>query len=249
MISFTGSPPIGWKLKKICGKKKICLELGGNAGVILDKDTDIDSAMDSCTTGAFAYAGQVCIHTQRFYVHEKIYTDFLNKFVKYSKKIKNGDPLDENIFLNPMITKQEAIRAENWIQEAVKDGAKIICGGNRDGNMLDATILTDTTPEMKVESKEVFAPVVTLTKFEDFTNAVKMLDNSVYGLQAGIFSNNMKNIMYAYENLEVGGIIINKTPTWRVDQMPYGGIKNSGFGREGVKYSIQEMTEMKLLVM
>ncbi len=249
MITFTGSPPIGWKLKKICGKKKICLELGGNAGLIIDKTCNIKDAVEKSIVGGFAYAGQVCIHTQRIYVHHNIYDDFVTKFVEKAKKIKSGHPLDENVFLNSMITEKEAVRAENWLNEAVNSGAKILCGGKRNGINFQATILSSTKAEMKVECKEIFAPIVTIKKFNEFKNAVEMANNTDYGLQAGVFSNDMKNILYAFENLEVGGVIVNNTPTFRVDQMPYGGIKNSGFGREGVKYSIEEMTEMKLMVL
>lgn len=248
MISFTGSPPIGWKLKEICGKKKICLELGGNAGLILDKDCDIEDAISKAIMGGFAYAGQVCIHTQRIYVHEKIYVGFVSKFIEKVKALKSGNPLNENVFLNSMITEEDAIRAERWVNEAVDAGAKILCGGKRKDSNFQATVLTDTTPEMKVEAKEVFAPVVTVNSFNDFKDAVGMVNNSIYGLQAGVFTNSMKNIFYAFDNIEVGGVIINNVPTFRVDQMPYGGIKNSGFGREGVKYTIEEMTEIKLLV-
>jgi glyceraldehyde-3-phosphate dehydrogenase (NADP+) len=248
MISFTGSPPVGWKLKDQCGKKRICLELGGNAGVIIDEDADIQDAVEKSIIGGFAYAGQVCIHTQRFFIHESIFEEFKDKFVEKTKEIKLGYPLDEEAFLNCMISEQETIRAENWIKEAIEQGAKILCGGKRDGTKLEATILTKTNPEMKVEKNEVFAPVVTLTPFEKFEKAVEMVNNSVYGLQAGVFSNNLKHIKHAFKELEVGGVIINNTPTFRVDQMPYGGVKNSGFGREGVRYSIEEMTELKLLV-
>ncbi len=249
MISFTGSPPIGWRLKEICGKKRICLELGGNAGLIIDKDCDIEDAISKAIIGGFAYAGQVCIHTQRIYVHEKIYVNFVSKFIEKVKVIKSGNPLDENVFLNPMITEEEAIRTEKWVNEAIDAGAKILCGGKRKDSNFQATVLTDTTPEMKVEAKEVFAPVVTINSFNAFEDAVAMVNNSIYGLQAGVFTNSMKNIFYAFDNLDVGGVIINNVPTFRVDQMPYGGIKNSGFGREGVKYTIEEMTEMKLMVL
>jgi len=248
MISFTGSPPVGWKLKEHCGKKKICLELGGNAGVIIDEDADLDDALEKSIIGGFAYAGQVCIHTQRFFVHESIFEEFKNTFVEKTKKIKFGHPLDEQSFLNCMISEQEAIRAEDWINEAVEYGAEILCGGKREGTKLEATILTKTTPKMKVEKNEVFAPIVTLTPFKEFERAVEMVNNSIYGLQAGVFTNNLKHIKYAFKELEVGGVIINNTPTFRVDRMPYGGVKNSGFGREGVRYSIEEMTELKLLV-
>ena len=248
MISFTGSPAVGWKLKDQCGKKKICLELGGNAGVIIDEDADIQDAVEKSIIGGFAYAGQVCIHTQRFFIHDSIFEEFKNKFIEKTKTIALGHPLDEKAFLNCMISEQEAIRAENWVQEALTQGTEILCGGKRDGTKLEATILTNTKPEMKVEKNEIFAPVVTLTPYNKFEDAVNMVNNSAYGLQGGVFTNNLKHVKYAFNELEVGGVLINNTPTFRVDQMPYGGVKNSGFGREGVRYSIEEMTELKLLV-
>ncbi len=248
MISFTGSPNVGWKLKNQCGKKRICLELGGNSGLIIDEDANLPDALDKSIIGGFAYAGQVCIHTQRFFIHDSIFEEFKTKFVEKTKRIKLGHPLDEEAFLNCMISEQEAIRAENWIQEAVEQGAEILCGGKREGTKLEATILTNTKPDMKVEKNEVFAPVVTLTPYKDFEQAVEMVNNSVYGLQAGVFTNNLMHIKHAFKELQVGGVIINNTPTFRVDQMPYGGVKNSGFGREGVRYSIEKMTELKLLV-
>lgn len=248
MISFTGSPPVGWKLKDQCRKKRICLELGGNSGLIIDKDADLADALEKSIIGGFAYAGQVCIHTQRIFIHDSIFEEFKKKFVEKTKNIKLGHPLDEEAFLNCMISEQEAIRAENWINEAVEQGAEILCGGKREGTKLEATILTETSPNMKVEKNEVFAPVVTIAPFKDFEQAVEIVNNSVYGLQAGVFTNNLKHIKYAFKELQVGGVIINNTPTFRVDQMPYGGVKKSGFGREGVRYSIEEMTELKLLV-
>jgi len=248
MISFTGSPNVGWKLKDQCRKKRICLELGGNSGLIIDEDTNLDDAVEKSIIGGFAYAGQVCIHTQRFFIHDSIFEEFKTKFVEKTKRIKLGHPLDEEAFLNCMISEQVAIRAENWIQEAVEQGAEILCGGKREVTKLEATILTKTSPNMKVEKNEVFAPVVTLTPFKDFEQAVEMVNNSVYGLQAGVFTNSLKHIKYAFKELQVGGVIINNTPTFRVDRMPYGGVKNSGFGREGIRYSIEEMTELKLLV-
>jgi len=248
MISFTGSPPVGWKLKDQCGKKRICLELGGNSGLIIDEYADLNDALEKSIIGGFAYAGQVCIHTQRILVYDSIFEEFKKKFVEKTKNIKLGHPLNEKAFLNCMISEQEAIRAENWIKEAVEQGAEILCGCKREGTKLEATILTKTKPDMKVEKNEVFAPVVTLTPFMEFERAVEMVNDSEYGLQAGVFTNNLMHIKYAFKELEVGGVIINNTPTFRVDQMPYGGVKNSGFGREGVRYSIEKMTELKLLV-
>jgi glyceraldehyde-3-phosphate dehydrogenase (NADP+) len=248
MVSFTGSPPVGWRLKEICGKKKICLELGGNAGMIVDKDCNLKYAVDRSIVGAFSYAGQVCIHTQRIYVHKDIYQKFVEDFVQRVKGIKSGHPLDEDAFLNSMITEEEAIRAENWVKEALASGTKILCGGTRSRSMFSPTVLVNTSPDMKVEKNEVFAPIVTIKPFSNFEDAVRMVDDSVYGLQAGIFSRNIEHIMYAFENLEVGGVIVNDIPAFRVDQMPYGGVKNSGFGREGVRYAMREMAEMRLMV-
>ncbi len=248
MISFTGSPAVGWKLKDQCGKKRISLELGGNAGLIIDEDADIEKAVEKSIIGSFAYAGQVCIHTQRIFIHSSQFDDYSTALVEKAQALEIGHPLDEKAFLNCMISEQEAIRAEHWINEAVKEGAELLCGGKRNGSKLDATILINTTPEMKVTKNEVFAPVVTLTPFEHFEDAVAMVNESEFGLQAGIFTNNLAHVKYAFNEIETGGVIINDTPTFRVDQMPYGGVKNSGFGREGVHYSIEEMTELKLLV-
>ncbi len=248
MLSFTGSANVGWMLKQKAGKKKIVLELGGNAGVIVDKTADVEHAVARCVLGGFGYAGQVCIKVQRIVVHESVYADFENEFVEAASKIVVGDPLDEKTIVGPMISENEAKRVELWVNEAVTHGAKVLTGGSRNGIFYRPTVLTNVKPEMKVCSEEIFGPVVTLEKDSTIKEAVEKINNSKYGLQAGIFSNDFRNIQYAYQHLNIGGLIVNDYPTFRVDSMPYGGVKDSGFGREGIKYAIQEMTEPKLLV-
>ena len=249
LISFTGSPAVGWRIKEKAGKKKVVLELGGNAGVIVDKDAALDFALKRIVQGSYGNAGQSCIAVQRIYVHDELYTIFMERLLEATKSVVVGDPMDEATLVGPMIDEEAAQKAEGWVKEAVAAGARLMCGGRRDGAVLDPTVLTDVKPDMKVSCEEIFAPVVTVEPFNSFEHAVAMVNNSAYGLQAGVFSNNFKNIMYAYQELEVGGVVINDSPTYRIDHMPYGGVKNSGFGREGVRYAIEEMTEMKLMAM
>jgi acyl-CoA reductase-like NAD-dependent aldehyde dehydrogenase len=248
MISFTGSAEVGWKLKNLVGRKAIALELGGNAPVIVDETANIEKSVAQNLIGTFAYSGQICISVQRIYVHEKIFDDWTGKFVEGAKKLKKGNPLNETTALSVMIDEKAARRARNWIEEAVKGGAKVLCGGERAGAMLDATILTKTNPEMHVVAEEIFAPVAVVEKFSDFAEAVEMANHSKYGLQAGVFTQNLSNMQYAAENIETGGVIINEAPIFRVDNMPYGGVKQSGFGREGVRYAMEEMSETRLIV-
>lgn len=248
MLSFTGSPAVGWKMKANAGKKKVALELGGNAGVIITESSDIDLAVKKCLIGGFAYSGQVCIHVQRIYVQDSIFDSFINKFIEGTKKLNFGAPDDTNTDISAMIDEENAIRVEHWVNEAVTDGAKILFGGKRNGAYFEPTIITNTKQQMKVCALEVFGPVVTIEKFSEYNEAVSNINDSEYGLQAGVFTNNIKELNQVLNELEVGGVIINDVPTFRVDHMPYGGIKNSGFGREGVKYSIFEMLEPKLLV-
>lgn len=248
MISFTGSAEVGWKLKNQSGKKAIALELGGNAPVIIDKSAEFEKSLDRTTFGAFSYAGQICISVQRVFVHEKIFDEWTEKFIEKARNLKTGNPLDESTELSVMIDEAAAKKAESRINEAVNGDAKLLCGGNRNGAMLDATILTDTNPEMRVVAEEVFAPVAVVEKFSDFAEAVDLSNNSKYGLQAGVFTNNLANVNYAAENLEYGGVMINDVPTFRVDNMPYGGVKDSGFGREGVRCAMEEMSEIRLVV-
>jgi acyl-CoA reductase-like NAD-dependent aldehyde dehydrogenase len=249
LLSFTGSPAVGWKLKALSGKKKVVLELGGNAGVVVDQDADVEYAVERCAVGGFSYAGQSCISVQRIFVHEKIAKSFTELFVSRVKHLKLGDPLDETVDVGPMISEESAIRVERWIAEAEENGAKILAGGKRNRSMLEPTVITNVVPSMKVSCQEVFAPIVTLTPFSDFKEVLHFINDSQYGLQAGIFSNNFSNIMLAYQELEVGGVIVGDVPTWRIDPMPYGGVKDSGLGREGVRYAMQEMMEGKLLVL
>ncbi len=249
LISFTGSPAVGWKMKREAGRKKVLLELGGNAGVIVSDSADLDNAVKRCLIGGFAYSGQVCIHAQRIYVHKNIFDEFSEKFVQAAKNLRVGDPQNPDTEISAMIDEANAIRVQQWVDDAVKDGAKILCGGKRNGTYYEPTVLTQTHNEMKVCSLEVFGPVVTLEPFDNFDQAVKFVNDSQYGLQAGIFTDSYDEISFAFNKIETGGVIINDVPTFRVDNMPYGGIKNSGFGREGVKYSIFEMMEPKLLVL
>jgi glyceraldehyde-3-phosphate dehydrogenase (NADP+) len=245
-ISFTGSSEIGWAIKKKAVKQKVTLELGGNAGVIVDENSNLEFAIPRLAAGSFAHAGQICIAVQRIFVHKNIYDEFEKRFIEETSKVKYGDPFDEDVIVGPMITDADAKRVEDWVDEAVKAGAKILIGGKREGSFYQPTILTNTAPEMKVNSMELFAPVVTLEKIDSFEEGIRQINNSVYGLQAGVFTSNLQNALAAYEKIEAGGVIINDYPTFRVDNMPYGGVKESGFGREGIRYAIEEMTELKL---
>jgi len=248
MISFTGSADVGWKLKEHAGRKAVALELGGAAPVIVDRSADFEKSLSRCLIGAFAYSGQVCISVQRIYVESKIFSDWISVFTTRAEALRRGDPANESTQISVMIDESAAMRTEKWVAEAIDGGAKILTGGRREGAFYEPTVLTDTDPEMKVVSEEVFAPVVTVEIFDDFEAAVEMANHSKYGLQAGVFSNNAANIEYAAENLEYGGVIINEAPIFRVDNMPYGGVKESGFGREGVRYAMEEMTEQRLIV-
>ncbi|MDD5360519.1 MAG: aldehyde dehydrogenase family protein [Ignavibacteria bacterium] len=249
MVSFTGSPLVGWDIKKKLSKQKISLELGGNAGVIVDKSADVKTAAGKIVTGAFYSAGQSCISVQRVFVHNNIYKEFEKLIIEETKKAIFGDPDDENCLAGPMINETEAIRAERWINEALESGGKLLAGGGRKKAVLEPTVISNAPASCNVNSKEVFAPVLTLQTFDDFSKAVSEVDNSDFGLQAGVFTNNLKNAMYAFENIEAGGIVINDVSAFRVDSMPYGGMKHSGTGKEGVKYAIEEMTERKILIL
>jgi glyceraldehyde-3-phosphate dehydrogenase (NADP+) len=249
MISFTGSAPVGWLIKKNAGKKKVVLELGGNAGVIVHSDADLAYAADRCVAGGFAYAGQTCISVQRILVERSVFGKFTDLLLEGVKKLKTGDPLQESTDLGPLIRESDAVRAAEWVQEAIRAGARLLTGGQRRGSVMEPTVLTGTRPDMKVNCQEIFAPVVTVEAYDDFHQAVRQINNSPYGLQAGIFVRDAKLLFNAYEELEVGGVMAGDIPTFRIDHMPYGGIKDSGLGREGLRYAIEEMTEPKLLVM
>ena len=249
LISFTGSGDVGWGIKKKTDRQKVSLELGGNAGVIVNNDADIESAAAKITIGGFSQAGQSCISVQRVYVHKDIYDTFRGKIVESAKNIEYGDPYNENTITGPMITEDEAIRAENWVNEAKNAGAKILCGGKRSGAVLEPTVIENAPDTANVKCAEVFAPVITIEAVNSIEEAVEKVNDSRFGLQAGLFTNDMKAIMYAYNNIHTGGVIINEASAYRMDAMPYGGVKDSGNTREGVRYAIHEMTEEKILVM
>lgn len=249
VLTFTGSAEVGWALKRKAGKKRVVLELGGNASVAVCEDADLDFAAQRSAAGGFAFAGQACISVQRIYVHRQVFDAFAEKFLTLVKQLQVGDPLDEATDVGPMISPQDAERAARWVQEAVAGGARLLAGGERDGALFQPTVLTGTNPGMKVCCQEVFAPVVTLEPFEDLPEAVRRMNDSAYGLQAGVFTRDIQAIFQAFDELDVGGLIVNDAPTYRADSMPYGGMKDSGMGREGVRYAIEEMTERKLLVL
>jgi glyceraldehyde-3-phosphate dehydrogenase (NADP+) len=249
LLTFTGSSAVGWDMKARAGKKRVILELGGNAGVIVDESADLEFAARRIAAGGFAFAGQSCISVQRVYVHAKVFDAFSQRLVKLVEALKVGDPMDPETDLGPMIDEGEAERIDEWVGEAVAKGAKVLTGGRRLGGPLYApTVLTNVAPEARVCAQEVFAPLVGLFKVSDFDEAVTEVNRSTYGLQAGVFTANLEHTMRAFDALEVGGVMVNDVPTWRIDHMPYGGVKDSGLGREGPKYTIEEMTEPKLLV-
>ncbi|KAF0199384.1 MAG: glyceraldehyde-3-phosphate dehydrogenase (NADP) [Bacteroidetes bacterium] len=248
VLSFTGSPDVGWRMKADAGKKKVVLELGGNAGVIVTQSAPVELALKKCLVGAFSYSGQVCIHTQRIYVHRDLYTEFSSRFSAMASQLIMGDPSLPETEFSAMIDESNAFRVESWVQQALKDGARLLCGGSRAGTLVAPTVLTNTNASMLVCSEEVFGPVVTLEPYENFEDAIRMMNDTRFGLQAGVFTNNLAEMDKAFTNLEVGGVIINDVPTFRVDHMPYGGIKDSGLGREGVKYAIMDMMEPRILV-
>ena len=247
LLSFTGSPAVGWSLKAAAGKKRVVLELGGNAGVILDGSADLETAIPKLVSGSFANAGQSCIAVQRIFVHESIYDSFLERFLAASREIRVGDPEDDRTVVGPMISEDAAAKVQEWVEEAVRSGGQLLLGGTRRGAVMVPTVLAGVNPSLPVCSQEVFAPVVVVEKFTDFNDAVIRVNSSDFGLQAAVFSNDLAHVVFAYDNLEVGGVIVNEASTYRMDHMPYGGVKDSGFGREGVRYAIEEMTEMKLL--
>ena len=249
MISFTGSAAVGWMLKGKAGQKKVTLELGGNAGVIVHRDADLNLAAGEAVAGGFANAGQNCISVQRLLVQRDVFEEFTDLFVNKVKALKVGDPRDADTDIGPMIALRDAERAEDWVKEAQKAGASVLYGGRREGTMFPPTVMTETAPEMKVNCEEVFAPVVTVSRYDDWDDAVALINDTPYGLQAGVFTRDVKRIMDAWERIDVGGLQVNSASTFRVDHMPYGGIKASGYGREGVKYALEEMTELRLMVL
>ncbi len=248
LLSFTGSPGVGWDMKNRAGKKKVVLELGGNAGVIVDRNSDVRLAAQRCRVGAFAYAGQVCISVQRIYVHQERMDEFIEILLDEIGNMHVGDPLDEKTDLGPMIDDKAAARTEEWIESAKSQGAKVLCGGKADGRFFQPTVITNAPPDSFVCSREAFAPLVNVFPFSDFSDALTNINDSAFGLQAGVFTHSLEHALQAFESIEAGGVIINDVPTYRIDHMPYGGVKDSGLSREGLRYAIEDMTEPRLAV-
>lgn len=248
MITFTGSPAVGIGIRNKAGLKRVTLELGSNAAVIVDKDVNIEKIISRCVMGAFSNQGQVCISLQRVYVHEEVYDQFVEKFVEAAKQLKVGDPLDPETDVSALISPSDVQRSLEWIEEAKQRGANVAIGGKAEGNILHPTVILEASPQLKVSCQEVFAPIVLINKIQSIEEAIELVNDSRYGLQAGIYTENVHTALDAAENLHVGGVMINDIPTFRVDHMPYGGVKESGTGREGIKYAVEEMTEMKLVI-
>lgn len=247
-ISFTGSPPVGEAILRKAGLKKVTMELGNNSGTIIEPDADLDAAIPRCAVSAFANSGQVCISLQRLYIHKSIAKEFTKRFVEHTAKIKVGNPLEKDCEVGPMIDEAEAKRAEAWIQEAVREGAKVLIGAKREGRVLYPTVLSKVRPDMKVMCLEAFAPLVSIYEYESFEEAVAMVEDSPYGLQAGVYTNDIRKAFHAVDRIDAGGIMINDTSIFRVDHMPYGGNKMSGLGREGVRFAVEEMTGIKMVM-
>jgi len=248
-LSFTGSGKVGWDMLARAGQKKVGLELGGNAACIIDADADLGDAAERLTIGAFYQSGQSCVSVQRIIAHDSIYDELRERLVARANSLVVGDPRQEETFIGPMISTDEAVRVSEWIDEARKLGAKVLCGGERDGALIPATLLENVPREARCYSDEVFGPVACLSRFDDFDDALREVNDSAYGLQAGVFTRDIRRIHRAWDTLEVGGVIIGDVPSWRVDHMPYGGVKASGSGREGIRYAIESMTELRLLVL
>lgn len=248
LLSFTGSPDIGWKMKAQSGKKKVVLELGGNAATIITKSADLKDILPKSLMGAFAYSGQICIHAQRFIVHSSLYQTFVDELTSLTQNLISGNPLDATTDVSNMIDEANAIRVETWIQEAIEQGAQLICGGQRNGSYVEPTILINCNKSMKVYAEEVFGPVICINSFDTIEDAIHQANNTKFGLQCGVFTNDNNELEKCFKQIEVGGVIHNHVPTIRYDQMPYGGVKDSGLGREGVKYAMLDMLEPKILV-
>ncbi len=247
LLSFTGSPSVGWKMKADAGKKKVVLELGGNAGAVVDETADLDWAVDRLVYGSFAYAGQVCISVQRIYVVRAVYDEFTRRFVERVERVKVGDPLDADTELGPMVDEKAVERTHGWVTDAIRDGARALVSGEPDGRWYPPTVLVDVPRDAMICSEEAFAPVVNLFAVDSFADALAAINDSRFGLQCGLFTASLDHTLVAHDELEVGGIIVNDVPTWRTDAMPYGGVKDSGLGREGLRWSIEDMTEPRLL--
>lgn len=248
LLSFTGSPGVGWDLKAKSGKKPVVLELGGNAACIVDEDADLDDAIERIIFGAYYQSGQSCISVQRVLVHSSLYERFKQTYVEKVSNLVHGDPLDENTFIGPMISESEAKRLEGWIEEAKAQGADVLCGGQRNGAMLQATVIEGAPSSSNINAEEAFGPVSLISPFDSYDDALKEVNNSQFGLQAGIFTRDLYKAHKAWNTLDVGGVVIGDVPSWRVDNMPYGGVKESGLGREGIKFAMEDMTELRLMV-
>jgi glyceraldehyde-3-phosphate dehydrogenase (NADP+) len=249
LLTFTGSPSVGWRMKERAGKKKVVLELGGNAGVIVDESADLDWAVRRILIGGFAYAGQVCISVQRMFVHRSVWEPFMDRFVAGAGGLRLGDPLDPATDVGPMVDAAAAARTQRWVDEAVELGGKVLLGGRADGTLFPPTILTDVPVTAQVCSSEAFAPLVVAFPFDDFDAAIAAVNDSSFGLQTGVFTNDLGHSWRAFNELEVGGVIVNDIPTYRIDHMPYGGVKDSGLGREGLRWAIDDMTEVRIMVL
>ncbi|MEM8792199.1 MAG: aldehyde dehydrogenase family protein [Pseudomonadota bacterium] len=248
LLSFTGSPGVGWDLKARCGKKKVVLELGGNAAVVVDHDTDLDDAVERIIFGAFYQSGQSCIGVQRILIHEDVYDAMKEKLVAKTAGLIAGDPKDETTFIGPMISEGEAKRLHDWVLEAHTNGADVLCGGNREGAMLEATLMENVAPSEKICTEEAFGPVAVLSKFAIWDEAIDVVNDSKFGLQAGIFTRDFYKVQKAWDKMDVGGVVVGDVPSYRVDNMPYGGVKDSGLGREGILFAMEDMTEIRNLV-
>ncbi len=249
LLTFTGSPSVGWRMKARAGKKKVVLELGGNAGVIVDASADLDWAVKRCLVGAFAYAGQVCISVQRMFIHDTVWDSFMARFLAGVAKLKAGDPLDPTTDIGPMVDEHQAARTQAWVDEAVAMGGTVLAGGRAEGSFFPPTVLTNVPFTAQVCSNEAFAPLVVAFPFRDLDDAIARVNDSMFGLQTGVFTNDLAGAWLSFNELDVGGVIINDIPTYRIDHMPYGGVKDSGLGREGLRWAIDDMTEIRIMVL
>jgi acyl-CoA reductase-like NAD-dependent aldehyde dehydrogenase len=249
LLSFTGSPGVGWDLKAKAGKKKVVLELGGNAAVVIDRDADLEDALGRVIFGAFYQSGQSCIGVQRILVHSEVYETFKDMLVEKARTLKAGDPKDRETFIGPMISDKEASRLKGWIDEAVEAGASLLCGGGlSNGNMLEATLLENVPDDCRARNEEAFGPLAILRPFDTYEEALDQVNDSRFGLQAGIFTRDLFKVLDAWDRLDVGGVMVNEVPSYRVDNMPYGGVKDSGLGREGIRFAMEDMSEIRNLV-
>jgi glyceraldehyde-3-phosphate dehydrogenase (NADP+) len=248
LLSFTGSPAVGWRMKERAGRKRVVLELGGNAGAIVDRSADLDWAVKRALVGAFAFSGQVCISVQRLLVHAAVWDAFMDRFTAAAAKLRLGDPLDPDTDIGPMVDAAAVERTERWVADAVADGAEVLTGGRGAGRFFQPTVIVKADRSSQVCTEEAFAPLVVAFPFEDIEAAFAEVNASRFGLQAGVFTNDLDHAWRAFETLEVGGVVINDVPTYRVDHMPYGGVKESGLGREGLRWAIEDMTELRLMV-